>query len=73
MIGKKRPLGIPAVTDRVVQAALKMVIEPIFEKDFAPNSFGFRPRRSCKDALRQVENLLDAGNLHVVDIDTRRG
>jgi RNA-directed DNA polymerase len=68
---EKRPLGIPAVTDRIVQASLKMVIEPIFEKDFAPNSFGFRPRRSCKDALREVENLLDTGHLHIVDIDIK--
>lgn len=46
---EKRPLGIPTVQDRVVQTALKMVIEPIFEKEFAPHSYGFRPGRGCKD------------------------
>jgi RNA-directed DNA polymerase len=68
---EKRPLGIPTVTDRVVQAATKMVIEPIFERDFAPQSFGFRPGRSCKDALRRVEGLLNKGHQHVVDIDIK--
>jgi RNA-directed DNA polymerase len=65
----KRPLGIPAVRDRVVQAALRLVIEPIFEREFAPNSYGFRPGRGCKDALREVERLLKAGYTHVVDAD----
>ena len=55
---EKRPLGIPTVTDRVVQAAVKMVIEPIFENRFAKHSYGFRPGRGCKDALRRVEELL---------------
>lgn len=66
-----RPLGIPTVRDRVVQAALKMVIEPIFEKSFSPNSFGFRPGRCTKDALRQVGKLLKKGHHHVVDIDIK--
>lgn len=66
-----RPLGIPAVRDRVVQTALRMVIEPIFEKEFAPHSYGFRPGRGCKDALRQVEGLLKSGHLHVVDADLK--
>ena len=66
-----RPLGIPTVTDRVVQAAVKMVIEPIFESQFAPSSFGFRPGRSCKDALREVENLMRQGYTHVVDVDIK--
>jgi RNA-directed DNA polymerase len=48
----KRPLSIPAVRDRVVQAAAKIVLEPIFEADFAPCSFGFRPKRGCHDALQ---------------------
>ena len=52
---EKRPLGIPTVRDRVVQTALKMVIEPIFENKFVCTSFGFRPGRGCKDALRRVE------------------
>lgn len=67
--GKTRPLGIPAVKDRVVQAALKSVIEPIFDKEFLPMSYGFRPGRSCKDALREVDCLLKAGYTHIVDAD----
>jgi RNA-directed DNA polymerase len=50
---EKRPLGIPTVQDRVVQTALRMVLEPIFERDFAAQSYGFRPGRGCKDALRR--------------------
>lgn len=65
----KRPLGIPSVRDRVVQAALRMVVEPIFERRFAPQSYGFRPKRGCKDALRRVERLLKAGYAFVVDAD----
>jgi RNA-directed DNA polymerase len=68
---EKRPLGIPTVTDRVVQAAVRMVIEPIFENRFAKHSYGFRPGRGCKDALRRVEELLRAGNTHVVDVDIK--
>jgi len=68
---EKRPLGIPTVCGRVVQSALKMVIEPIFEHEFAPQSYGFRPGRSCKDALRRVEQLLRSGCVHVVDIDIK--
>jgi len=68
---EKRPLGIPTVTDRVVQAAAKMVIEPIFESRFAEHSYGFRPGRGCKDALRRVEQLLRAGHTHVVDVDIK--
>src|SRR5206468_4871858 len=64
-----RPLGIPTVRDRVVQAAIVNVIEPIFERDFAEHSYGFRPRRGCKDALRRVDRLLDQGNTWVVDAD----
>ena len=67
----KRPLGIPCVRDRVVQAALRLVIEPIFEKEFAERSYGFRPQRGCKDALREVERLLKAGCVHVVDADLK--
>jgi RNA-directed DNA polymerase len=66
---EKRPLGIPCVRDRVVQASLRLVIEPIFERVFAPRSYGFRPGRGCKDALREVERLLHAGYTHVVDAD----
>ena len=66
-----RPLGIPTVRDRVVQAAIVNVIEPIFERDFAEHSYGFRPGRGCKDALRRVEQLLQAGYVHVVDADLK--
>ena len=59
--GQTRPLGIAIVKDRVVQTALKLVIEPIFEKEFLPVSFGFRPERSCKDALRVVNQALKDG------------
>jgi len=69
--GKLRPLGIPTVRDRVVQGAVKRVIEPIFEKLFAPTSYGFRPGRGCKDALRAVNGLLKAGHTHVVDADLK--
>ncbi len=70
--GKTRPLGIPTVRDRIVQTALKMVIEPIFEVQFRPGSFGFRPGRGCKDALREVDRLLRQGYTHVVDADLKR-
>jgi len=66
-----RPLGIPTVRDRVVQAAIVNVIEPIFERDFAEHSYGFRPGRGCRDALRRVDELLRAGYVHVVDADLK--
>jgi len=66
---ERRPLGIPSVRDRVVQTALRSVIELIFERDFAEHSYGFRPGRGCKDALRRVDALLKAGYTHVVDVD----
>ncbi len=68
---EKRPLGIPTVRDRVVQAALRNVLEPIFERDFAEHSYGFRPGRGCKDALRRVDALLKAGSTWVVDADLK--
>ena len=68
---EKRPLGIPSVRDKVVQTALKMVIEPIFEHQFTDTSFGFRPGKGCKDALGKVEQLLKAGYTHVVDADLK--
>jgi RNA-directed DNA polymerase len=67
--GKQRPLGIPVIRDRVVQAALRNVLEPVFEREFAEHSYGFRPGRSAKDALRRVDQLLKAGYRHVVDAD----
>ncbi len=66
---KQRPLGIPAVKDRVVQAALKLVIEPIFEHEFEPRSYGFRQGLGCKDALPEVDRHLKAGYCWVVDTD----
>jgi RNA-directed DNA polymerase len=68
---EKRPLGIPTVRDRVVQTALRMVIEPIFEHEFAEQSYGFRPKRGCKDALRQVDELLKSGFTYIVDADLK--
>ena len=67
--GRTRPLGIPAVKDRIVQTALKLVIEPIFEVKFSPTSYGFRPGRGCKDALREVDQLIKQGYTFVVDAD----
>lgn len=66
-----RPLGIPTVRDRVVQGALRHVLEPIFERDFAAHSYGFRPGRGCKDALRRVDHLLKQGYRYVVDADLK--
>jgi RNA-directed DNA polymerase len=68
---EKRPLGIPTVRDRVVQSALRMVLEPIFEYEFAAQSYGFRPGRGCKDALRRVDELLKAGFTYIVDADLK--
>lgn len=68
---EKRPLGIPTVRDRVVQTALVKVLEPIFERDFAQHSYGFRPKRGCKDALRRVDDLLQQGYQWVVDADLK--
>lgn len=68
---EKRPLGIPTVRDRVVQAALRHVLEPIFERDFAEQSYGFRPNRGCKDALRRVNELLRDGYIVIVDADLK--
>jgi RNA-directed DNA polymerase len=68
---EKRPLGVPTVRDRVVQTALVKVLEPIFERDFAEHSYGFRPKRGCKDALRRVDDLLQQGYQWVVDADLK--
>ncbi len=66
---ERRPLGIPTVRDRVVQTALRLVVEPIFDVTFAEHSYGFRPRRGAKAALRRVNALLRAGYRYVVDAD----
>jgi RNA-directed DNA polymerase len=68
---EKRPLGIPTVRDRVVQTAIVHVLEPIFERDFAPTSYGFRPQRGAQPALDRVEELLKAGYRYVVDADLK--
>jgi RNA-directed DNA polymerase len=65
--GGTRPLGIPTIKDRIVQTALKMTIEPIFEAEFRDGSYGFRPGRGCKDALREVDRLAKEGYVHVAD------
>jgi group II intron reverse transcriptase/maturase len=69
--GKTRPLGIPVVRDRVVQMAAKLVIEPLFEADFLPCSFGFRPQRTPRMALSEIVRSVNAGYTHVVDVDLK--
>jgi RNA-directed DNA polymerase len=66
-----RPLGIPTVRDRVVQNAIRHVLEPILERQFAEHSYGFRPNRGCKDALRRVDRLVKAGYQYTVDVDLK--
>src|SRR5204862_3275606 len=67
--GGERPLGIPAIRDRVVQSAAKLLIEPIFEADLEPSAYGYRPKRSAHDAIREVHKLLYTGYKDVVDAD----
>ena len=67
--GKKRPLGIPTIRDRVVQMAVLLVLEPIFEADLAPEQHAYRPDHSAHDALRQIRLLVDQGHVEVVDAD----
>lgn len=69
--GSKRPLGIPVIEDRVVQAAVKTVIEPLFEADFKDFSYGFRPRKSAHHALREIYKWINFGCVHVVDADLK--
>jgi group II intron reverse transcriptase/maturase len=69
--GKLRPLGIPTVKDRVIQMATKIVIEPLFEADFAPCSYGFRPQRTPRMALCQIVRAVQAGYEQVVDVDLK--
>jgi RNA-directed DNA polymerase len=68
---EKRPLGIPVVRDRVVQTALVYVLEPIWERDFAQHSYGFRPGRSAQQAIQRVETLLQQGHTWIVDADLK--
>lgn len=67
--GGERLLGIPTVRDRVVQQAAKLVLEPIFEADFEPNAYGYRPNRGALDAVREVHRAIQHGEVHVVDAD----
>jgi RNA-directed DNA polymerase len=67
--GKCRPLGIPIIKDRVVQGAVKIVIEPIFEANFLEGSYGFRPRRSCQDALYAIRKWVTYGYSTIIDAD----
>ncbi len=69
--GKLRPLGIPTVRDRVVQTAALLVLEPIFEADFLPCSYGFRPKRSAHQAVAEVERQLESGQREIYDVDLK--
>src|SRR6267378_7211411 len=67
--GGERPLGIPTIRDRVVQTAAKLLLEPIFEADFDPNAYGYRPKRSAVDAVKEVHRLIGRGYTDVIDAD----
>jgi len=69
--GKVRVLSIPAIRDRVVQGALKLILEPIFEADFQPGSYGYRPKRSPHGAVQRVSDAIIQGKTHVIDLDLR--
>ena len=69
--GKVRVLSIPAIRDRVVQGALKLILEPIFEADFQPGSFGYRPKRTAQDAVHRVAQAIVRQKTRVIDIDLR--
>ena len=69
--GRQRPLGIPRVRDRVVQAAVKIVIEPLFEASFRPGSFGFRPKRGAKQAIETIRQGVNRGQDEVIDLDLK--
>src|ERR1700731_4499099 len=68
---KVRVLSIPAIRDRVVQGALKLILEPIFEADFQPGSFGYRPKRTAHDAIRRVAKSIVREKTRIIDIDLR--
>jgi RNA-directed DNA polymerase len=67
--GKLRPLGIPVIRDRIVQGAVKLILEPIFEANFVEESYGFRPKRSCQNALRAIRKWVTYGYAEVIDAD----
>ena len=68
----QRPLGIPTIRDRVVQTAAVLVLEPIFEADFDEAAYGYRPKRSALDAVRQVSRAINEGHTEIVDADVSR-
>ena len=70
--GKMRLLGIPTVIDRLVQQAINQTLTPLYERQFSPRSYGFRPRRGCHDALRGAQKIIDDGYIYVVDLDLER-
>src|SRR5580698_3653886 len=67
--GKVRVLSIPAIRDRVVQGALKLVLEPVFEADFQPGSFGYRPKRTAHEAIRRVAEAIVQRKTRIIDLD----
>ena len=67
--GKMRLLGIPTVVDRLVQQAINQVLTLIYERQFSPNSYGFRPRRGCLDALWRTQKIVNEGYKYVVDLE----
>jgi RNA-directed DNA polymerase len=69
--GKVRLLSIPSIRDRVVQGALKLILEPIFEADFQGGSFGYRPKKSAHAAIRRVTDAIVSGKTYVIDLDLR--
>ena len=69
--GKMRQLSIPSIRDRVVQGALKLILEPIFEADFQPGSFGYRPKKSAHTAIQRVIEAILEGKTYVIDFDLR--
>jgi RNA-directed DNA polymerase len=69
--GKTRELGIPTIRDRIVQGAIKLILEPVFEADFQPGSFGYRPKRTAHQAIEQVSNAIAQEKTRVIDIDLK--
>src|SRR4030088_2043109 len=69
--GKMRQLSIPSIRDRVVQGAMKLILEPIFQADFLPGSFGYRPKKSAHAAIQRARNALLEGKTYVIDFDLR--
>jgi len=69
--GQMRQLSIPSIRDRVVQGALKLILEPIFEADFQPGSFGYRPKKSAHAAIQRVQQAMREGKTYVIDFDLR--